>query len=720
MKRLVQSVGGGDLRHADVLRLAAQPTELLVEVRSSLISSGTERSMHKLAGSSLAEKARARPDLVRTVVDRARRDGIRSTVRAVRSRLDEDMPVGYSAAGVVTDVGVAVTGFRPGDRVVTAGVGHAELQAVPGNLAAKLPDEVSFDEGAFGAIASVALHALRLADVGPGAKVAVIGLGLIGQLAVRLALAAGCDVAGTDLDDRKLAVAEKSGAMCFAGSDDGIAAVVDWTGGRGADAVIVTAATKSSGPMNTAANLARDRATIVAVGDVGLDLDRRPLYEKELTVKVSRAYGPGRYDPVYEEFGIDYPIGFVRWPIGRNLEAVVGLIASGRLVVDDLVTHRFPFDRAADAYDVFEGDDAYLGILLEYDENADQAIRSVHLSRNTTGEARATGLSSGLIGAGRFAAGVLLPAAIDAGFGPWTSIASSDGSSAARLGSEYGFAEVVPDAAAVIDSNDAGVVFVASRHDSHASIVAAALEAGKDVFCEKPLALSDEELDTVIDAWNRSRGVLMAGFNRRWSPAVIEASAFIGGGGPLQIIYRVHAGALPADHWLKDRRQGGRLLGEGCHFIDTCNAIVGHAPTSVYAMASGEAELLLREDFTIALNYADGSQATIVYSAGAPRGARKEWVEIIRGDRSAAIDDYQSLMLRSATATGTRRYRPADKGHKAELAAFRAAIEGRRDGEELTRFAVETSVAALAAIESLMSGSVVTTRWPSAQGMARR
>ena len=664
-----------------------------------------------LAGSSLVQKAQARPDLVRAVIDRARQDGVRSTVEAVRSRLDEDMPVGYSAAGVVTEVGTAVAGFRPGDRVVTAGVGHADVQAVPGNLAARLPDSVSFEEGAFGAIASVALHGLRLADVGPGSKVIVIGLGLIGQLAVRLAIAAGCEVAGTDIDDAKLAVAAGLWSVHVPLDAGGSAAALDWTSGRGADAVLVTAGTKSSDPMQTAALLARDRATIVAVGDVGLDLDRRPLYHKELTVKVSRAYGPGRYDPTYEDLGIDYPIGYVRWPIARNLEAVMGLIASGRLDVKDLITHRFPFDRAVEAYDVFDSGDPYLGILLEYGTGEQEAIRSVSLRREPISAASSSGLASGLIGAGRFASGVLLPSANAAGFGPWTRITSAGGASAVRVGEANEFAEAVSTVEDVVTADDTDVVFVASLHDSHADITTQALAAGKHVFCEKPLAITNDELDQVADAWNQAPGVLMTGFNRRWSPAVETAVAFVGRNSPMQIMYRVHAGSLPDDHWLKDRRQGGRLLGEGCHFIDTCNALVGEAPRSVYAVGSGEGELLLQEDFTITLDYPSGSQAVIVYSAGAPRGAGKEWVEVMRGDRSAEIDDYRSVTLRGATNTDVRKYKPVDKGHKAEFVAFREAIEGQQDGDELARSAFETSRVALAAIESMSTGQAIRLDW---------
>lgn len=711
MKRLLQSVKDGRLHlvvHPDPM---VSPTTIHVAVEASLISSGTERSARRLARSSLLRKAKERPDLVRAVVDRARQDGIRSTVSAVQSRLEEEMPVGYSASGVVTAVGEAVQGIRPGDRVTTSGTGHASMQFVPGNLVARLPDGVSFDEGAFGAVASVALHGIRLADAGPGSRVIVIGLGLVGQLAVRLALASGCDVAGTDLDEAKLKIAADAGAYVFSSGDEGVAAAMDWTQGRGGDAVLVAAATKSSDPMRVAASLARDRATIVAVGDVGLDLDRRPLYDKELTVKVSRAYGPGRYDPTYEDLAVDYPIGFVRWPIGRNLDAVMGLIARDRLTVTDLITHRFPFDRAVEAYDVFDSGNPYLGILLEYERDSEQETRISLARRPLTAVEGPSGLASGLVGAGRFASDVLLPSARAAGFGPWTRIISGGGASAIRVGERGGFDEAVSEVGSVVQSEDTDVVFVASRHDSHAEIVEEALLAGKHVFCEKPLAISEDELCNVAAALGLSSGVLMVGFNRRWSPVVQEAVAFVGQHTPMHITYRVHAGALPDGHWLKDRRQGGRLLGEGCHFIDTCNAIAGEAPRTVYAIGSGEGEVSLQEDFTVTLGYPSGSQAVITYSAGAPSGAGKERVEVMRGDRAAEIDDFRVLTLRSATTTGIKKYKPADKGHLSEFVAFRAAIKGGRDEEDLARSAMETSRVALAAIESLMTGQAIRLDW---------
>jgi predicted dehydrogenase/threonine dehydrogenase-like Zn-dependent dehydrogenase len=705
--RLVQSVKSGDLMLADHPELREQGSQVLVHTSASLISSGTERSLSKLAGASLVSKARARPDLVRAVVDRARQDGLRPTYEAVRSRLADEVPVGYSAAGQVTEVGELVQGIRPGDRVATAGAGHADVQMVPGTMAARMPDGVSFEEAAFGAVASVGLHGLRLAGVGPGSRVLVVGLGLIGQLTARLALASGLEVVGSEPDPWKRELASRSGVVAFSPGADGIEAIMDWTEGRGVDAVLVTAATQSSEPMRSAALVASDRATIVAVGDVGLDLDRRPLYEKELTVKVSRAYGAGRYDHTYEDLAVDYPVSYEPFTIRRNLETVMGLIASGRLEVADLITHRYPFDDAIHAYDVFDRDDPYLGILLKYGTEPAATAPVPRRTADVLAAETLTPLASGLIGAGRFASSVLLPNAGAAGFGPWTQVASQEGVSAARVAESFGFSDAVGSGEQVIGDPGTGTVFIASRHDSHAELAAAALQAGKHVFCEKPLAISDEELACVVEAHNSSPGVLMVGFNRRWSEPVDLASRFVGRGTPMQVMYRVHAGSLPKDHWLHDRRQGGRLLGEGCHFIDTCNAVMHEVPRRVYAVGSGVGELLLQQDFTITLDYPSGSQAVIMYSSGSPRGAGKERIDIMRGDRSAEIEDFRRLTLRSTTGTDTKRFKPADKGHAAEFVVFREAIERSRDAVELAASAVATSRAALAAVESLMTGTAV-------------
>jgi predicted dehydrogenase/threonine dehydrogenase-like Zn-dependent dehydrogenase len=650
----------------------------------------------------MIQKARARPDLVRQVIDRARTSGIKSTVRAVQSRLSEDMPLGYSAAGVVAQVGEAVAGVRPGQRVATAGAPHADQQIVAANLVTPLPDGVSFEEGAFATVGSIALNGHRLADVGPGARILVVGLGLVGQLTARLAVAAGGLVAGIEPDAWKRETAREAGIEVFDSDAAGWELARAWRGGEGADAVIVTAATKSSEPLTRAAEAVRDRGIIVLVGDVGMELDRRPFYDRELTLRVARSYGPGRYDPAYEDLGVDYPVGHVRWTAQRNMEAVLDLIGANRLAVADLITHRRAFQEAPAAYAMLEaGEEPYLGIILEYEESA---TPEPELPIAIAGEVPGT-LASGLIGTGRFARDVLVPAATEAGFGPWLRVHSATGSGG--TGGELEGAARVSDPADIAGSESCPVVFVATRHDTHARYAAAALDAGQHVFCEKPLAIAADDLDAVEKAWQSSSGSLMVGFNRRWSPAVADVTDLIGSGGPLQLVYRVNAGELPEGHWLADRRMGGRLLGEACHFVDTCTAIVGADPATVSTLTSGQDELLLDQDFTVSLGYPDGSQATVVYASHSSTRPGKERLEVMGRGVSLVIDDYQRLDAYGPSGHTTKRYRPADKGHGRELEIFAEVVRGERDRGEVAATAFHTSRVMFAAVESAMTGAVV-------------
>ena len=706
--RLVQSVRDGTLRLENSGRPAPSPTQVLIETRSSLISSGTERSIRELASASLVAKARARPDLVREVLRRARTRGVGSTLNTVRGRLSGDMPLGYSAAGVVLEVGEAVSGVRPGQRVASAGAPHADLQIASGRLVVPLPDSVSFDEGTFATVASIALNGLRLAGVEPGARVLVVGLGLIGQLATRIALASGASVAGIDPVPWKRAMAAASGVASSDSDSEGWDEALAWTGDVGFDAVLVTAATKSSDPMQRAARAARDQGVLVLVGDAGLELDRRPLYEKQLTLKVARSYGLGRYDPVFEDLGVDYPLGSVRWTAERNMAAVIGLVASKRLPVRDLITHRYQFDSALAAYELLEDSEAHsMGIILQYTPDT-RATPESDLRSSPRQHHRADLSGVGIVGAGRFARDVMLPSAVRAGFGGWTSVHSAGGSGASRIGKKFGFARVVALPSDVIDDPATKTVMVATRHDSHAALVELALRAQKHVFCEKPLAITEAELEAVELAYRASTGVLMVGFNRRWSPAISETTRLLGGGGAhVQIMYRINAGQLPSDHWLNDRRMGGRLLGEGCHFIDTCNAIVGEAPRSVLMITSGRGELTLDQDFTVTMGYPNGSQAVIVYASSSSTQPGKEHLEVLGSGWSIHISDFASLIAYGPKKTVKRSYRPADKGHRRELEVFAELVSGSGDASSVAENAFLTSRVAFAAIRSATTGEVV-------------
>jgi len=698
MKVLVQAVRDGHLRLVDVPDPQLDATEVLVRTSRSTLSPGTERSARELASAGLVSKARARPDLMRQVLKKARSEGIGATVRTVRDRLGGDMPLGYSGSGRVIAVGAAVEGLRPGDRVATGGAGHAELQVVSGMLAVRIPDSVTDSDAAFATLGAIALNGLRLAELGPGSRVVVIGLGVVGQLAVRLAAASGYLVAGLDVTqwavDAAAAHADLTTVDAGAATNDLIS---EWTRGRGADAVLVTAASKSSEPIRRATELLRDRGTVVLVGDVGMDLERRPFYDKELQLRVARSYGPGRYDPTYETLGVDYPVGHVRWTEGRNLEAFLDLLASGRMAVDDLLTHTFGFDDALTAYEMIERrEERVLGVQFTYDtEVTDRSADDRRGAPVATAQPAADAV--GLIGAGNFARRTLVPALTAAGFDRLEVVTSAQGLSAQGLVDSGPFRRVAESSDALITDPAVGVVVIATRHRTHAELAAHALRAGKHVFCEKPLALDFDELDAVESAWRESGRVLEVGFNRRHSPAVAAVSDRLQGGSPLLIVYRVNGGALPDGHWYLDRREGGRLVGEGCHFIDTCAALVGHPITTVSASGTSRHEALLADDYSVALQFADGSQAIIGHASGGHDSTAKERIEVLGRGHTAVIDDFTRVEVDGKTVWSGGQ----DKGHNALVRSFRDALTS--PVREPSAFA--TMSATLAAAQSLLTGA---------------
>ena len=708
MKQVVQPASGGAARVIEVPRPAIGPTEVLVRTLASVVSPGTERAVTQLARASLVAKARARPDLVRQLVRKAQRDGVKAAVRTARTRLGEDVPLGYSAAGIAEEVGEAVAGIVPGQLVATGGAGkanHAEYQAVPGLLCVPVPQGVEAADAAFATVASIALHALRLADVGPGDRVVVIGLGLIGQLAVRLARAAGCEVAGIDVVEEPVDRVRGAGALgCVEAGEATTKAVREWARGRGADAVLLAAATPSSAVVRRTPELCRDGARVVVVGDLGLDIERRPFYERELSLHFARSYGPGRYERAYEDWAVDYPAGTVRWTEGRNLEAVLDLLASGRLAVDDLVTHRVPIEDAAATSDMLEqATEPAVAVLFTYPAEARPEHPIEVRPRRTGAAAAAAGYEAagepgiGLIGAGAYASTVLVPSLAGAGFSHFVAVASASGLSARRMAERAGFERAVSGGDAVIDDPDVDVVVIATPHDSHATLAARALRAGKHVFCEKPLALSMDELDDVEAAWREGGGVLFVGFNRRWSPAVdaVRGRFAEAGTGPLVITYRVNGGTLPARHWYHDRRQGGRLLGEVCHFVDTCAAIVGEDALDVRALGTGGGERALAEDLAVALAYPDGSLATITYATGGHPGTEKERVEVLGRGHTAVINDFREVRI-DGRAISVK----AGKGQPEQAAAFRRAVQ---TGDRVcTATAIATSRSSISAAATLL------------------
>jgi len=674
MKQVVQPLAGGPVEVLDVPRPVPDATEGLCRTVASVISPGTERAVTALAQSSLLAKARARPDLVRQVIRKARTDGLSATRQVVRSRLAQDLPLGYSAVGVVLATGSAVSNVRAGQLVATGGAGkasHAEFQSVPALLCAAVPDGVPAADAAFTTIASIALHGLRLAEAGPGSRVLVLGLGLIGQLAARIAMASGCSVAGIDPAAYPRQVAAASGVLaldeCGEATTDQVLA---WSRGRGADAVLVCAAGRSSDAIMRVPALCRDRATVVVVGDVGLNLDRTPFYQRELSLRFARSYGPGRYEPSYEAWGVDFPAGQVRWTEGRNFEAVLDLLASERLAVADLVTHTFPIADAAAAYQLIERrSESYLAIRLAYPSAPDASPGDGVRLRSPAPGVASPGI--GWAGAGAFSTGTLLPAFRAAGFGRFVSVTSASGLSAQRAAERHGFEQAVSGFDALLTDPDVDVVVIATPHDTHADLTVRALAAGKHVWCEKPLALTLDELDAVEKAWRGSGCQLAVGFNRRWSPAVAAAQrALAGETAPKLVVYRVAAGRVPDGHWYHDPRQGGRILGEACHFIDTAQALVGAPAEEAAGLAGGGGPGARHgDDAALSIRFADGSLAVIGYGSADPV-AGKERIEVQSGSHQVLIDDFRSVSTNNRTAWKGR----ADKGHRAAVAGFRRAV----------------------------------------------
>ncbi len=670
MKQLVQSVRSGDLRLVECPSPIASTTEVLVEVSRSVVSAGTEKAVRNLASASLLQKAKARPDLVKQVIKKARTEGVRSTAQTVQARLDSDMPLGYSAAGVAVEVGEYVAGVRPGMRVATGGAGHAEFQVAAGLLCVPVPDAVSDDAAAFTTVASIALHGLRLAEVGPGGRIAVVGLGLLGQLATRLALASGLQVVGIDLRDWTTEIASASGArgLVERGADT-TNEIMEWSRGIGVDAVLVTAATASSEPMLRAPAICRDRANIVLVGDVGLELKRTPLYEKELSIKVARSYGHGRYERAYEEYGVDYSPGNVRWTEGRNMEAVLDLMASGRLKVDDLITQRYAFDRALEAYALLNESGAkYLGIELEYETGRPPYSPR---PRVTTRSASTSRPGIGLVGAGAFARSVLVPALKASDLGPLVAVASATGVSAAHLAEKADFERVANNMDEMLDDDRIGLIVIATDHASHADLVVKALQGGKHVFVEKPLAVTAAELDMVEAALAATDRVLAVGFNRRHSPAMHKLIELRRGwSGPGSMLYRVNAGRLPDKHWYHDRRQAGRLIGEVCHFVDTCLAVDDDEVLTVAAAATIGSVVGAGQDLMLSMQMQSGSIAGISYSTGGHASTPKERLEYFGSGHSVIIDDFRSVHLDGKSVWSGDQ----DKGHRAQFAELSKRI----------------------------------------------
>jgi len=690
MKQVLQNVDTGDTVLETVPPPTLQDGRVRVRTAASLISAGTEKMLIDLAQKSLLGKATARPDLVKKVLNKVRSEGLWTTWQKVQSKMEKPMPLGYSAAGIVEEVGDDVRGLQVGDRVAMAGAGyanHAEVNVVPKNLVAEIPEGVSFDEAAYATVGSIALQGVRLAEPQLGEEVVVVGLGLIGLITVQLLKANGCRVIGMDLDAAKVERATEIGLDrgVVSSSEDAEAAVEAFTSGYGADHTLITAATDSNEPIKQAGAFTRRKGDVVVVGKVGMDIPRDAYYHKELEVKVSMSYGPGRYDPSYEEGGIDYPYDYVRWTEQRNMEAVLGLMAEGKLDVEALTTHRYPFDDALDAYDLIQsGDEPHVGILLDYDVERPQD-EVVHVQPDRT-HVPVDHLGVGFVGAGNYASVHLLPHVRDHARTELVGLCTATGKSARQAADSFGFDYCTTDLQPLLDDDAIDAVFIATRHSTHAEFATRALEAGKHVFVEKPMAVTEEQLNALREAYGvaqekRPTG-LMVGLNRRFAPMVQDLRAAMAPNGPAQMMYRVNSGSIDTDSWLyRPEEGGGMLVGEMVHFIDLMQHICSARPTQVYAqsLTLDRDDHADHDNLSLTIAFDDGSTGTLCYNTVGDDAASKERLEVHGGGGVARLEDFRHLEVTEDGSTSTTRAWSQDKGQPNQIDATVATFreEGR-------------------------------------------
>lgn len=682
MQQVIQSLADGTTSLAAVPASSPCRGELLIQSRCSLVSAGTERMLVDFGKANWLDKARQQPDKVQQVLQKARADGLLTTLDAVRSKLDQPLPLGYSNVGTVVAVGEGVQGFRPGDRVASNGA-HAELVAVPHLLCASIPDAVSDEAAAFTVLASIGLQGIRLAAPSLGETFLVSGLGLIGLLTAQLLQAQGCRVLGLDPDPAKCRLAASFGikALALGSGPDPLPWILEHTAGVGVDGSLITAATASSEPMHLAAEACRQRGRIVLVGVTGLELRRDLFYKKELTFQVSCSYGPGRYDPAYEQQGHDYPLGFVRWTQQRNFQAVLETLATGSLRTGALISHRYPIEQAPEAYAVLSGSDPYFGILLQYPGSADPAQRTISLPSASLPSAPITAPSVSsavpllsVIGAGNYSSRILIPAFAKAG-ASFHTLAATSGLGPSQLGPRHRFRQASTDIAATIADPAANALVIATRHDSHAALVQQALAAGKHVFVEKPLCLNAAELEAIEATLATSSGLLMVGFNRRFAPLLVELRQQLAKlPGPRAFVYTCNAGTIPADHWTQDPVcGGGRLLGEACHFVDLLRHLADSPIEQLQLLAAADTKPC-PDTFTLSLRFADGSIGTVHYFANGSKAFPKESLEVFAAGNVLRLDNYRKLQAWGIPGFRTRHRLSQDKGQLACCQAFLRAI----------------------------------------------
>jgi predicted dehydrogenase len=713
LKQIIQHNRSGTLRIEDVPPPSLRGPGLLVLNHASLISPGTEKSTVQIAQKSLLGKAMERPEMVKKVLAAVQKDGLKDTLKRIFDRLDTPVALGYSCAGRVAAVGREANHFSVNDRVACAGqnyASHAEMVYVPKNLCVKIPDGVDWEDASFVTLGAIALQGLRQAEPRLGERIAVIGLGLLGQLMIQLLKASGCRVLSADVDDSKLTLARQLGADVVTASVDLPDAAAAFSDGHGVDAVIITASTKDHGPVETAGAITRKKGRVVVVGAVGMNVPREPYYKKELELRLSMSYGPGRYDSEFEEKGHDYPYGYVRWTETRNMQAFLDLVADGKVLLKPLITHRFPIEKATEAYSLMmQGTTPYMGIVITYPSGSGRVLPNAIPVRPM---ASGRPVTLGIIGAGNHVKDMLLPPLQAMHTVSIRAICTASGLTAKALAERLNAGYCTSDAQAVLDDASVNTVLIGTRHDSHAALIVKSLLAGKHVFVEKPLCLNEEELQEIRAVYEKtaSDGLqLMVGFNRRFSPHAQQAREFFGPRkNPLVMLYRINAGRIPTDHWVQDPEVGGgRVIGEVCHFVDYMSALCGARPASVFAQRiARHASGLTDDQCSVSLTFADGSIGTILYTAEGDRSLEKEYFEAHADGKSLTMRDFLETRLHADGRTTHFKTAKREKGFVEEMTRFVQAVEHGTPPAMAFEEIEAVTRACFLAVQSLQSGSV--------------
>jgi predicted dehydrogenase/threonine dehydrogenase-like Zn-dependent dehydrogenase len=709
MKQVIQNYKTGEIELVEVPAPICGKNELLIENKNSLISAGTEKLMINLAKKSLLGKAKERPDLVKKVIDKIRTDGLMEAYKQSMARLENPVPLGYSSAGLVKEIGSGVGDFSVGDRVACIGpeyASHAEIISVPKNLCVKIPEEVDFESASFVALGGIALHAVRVSKSEIGDNVAVLGLGLLGQIAVQILKASGCNVFGVDVDESKLELAKKFGADDVSTPEKLFGKYNDFTSGNGFDSVIIFASTKSNQPIEQAAEIARDRGKIIAPGMVNFNLPRKLFYDKELKLIVSRSWGPGVADENYERKCIDYPISYVRWTANRNIKAFLDLLNKGKVNLNPLITHKYKIDNALSAYDmILNKKEKYIGVILDYPELENKLGRKILNDKRQF--SKKNKVNVGLIGVGLFVKGTMAPILKDIKNVNIKGIAASKGFTlegiSQKLRSEY----KTTDYKEILNDKDIDAVIVAVPHNLHSKFIIESLNAKKDVFSEKPLCLNKDQLEEIIESYSQSNNRLMVGFNRRFSPFSTFLKEKIDKKEPKVINCRVNVGYLPKDIWVHDKEiGGGNIIGEVCHFVDLIQYFTDSLPfeVSAFSVSSKREDVFGEDNIIINLKMEDGSVGNIVYTTLGNKSFPRERIEIFSNNKVGVIDNFKSVTFFDGSKRIEKRGLSLDRGHKKEYESFIESVLGGKDSPVSFKDYVATTLATFKISESLRTG----------------